>query len=87
MITFHLNGMPKNKRIQMIGEFYDAIASLKDRNEVRLFFKSLLTPDEIATLMRRMEIAILLSGKFTYSEIANLLGVGKSKIASVHRNL
>ena len=44
----------------MIGEFYDTIARLKDRNEVRLFFKSLLSADEIATLMRRVEIAVLL---------------------------
>lgn len=71
----------------MIGEFYDTITSLKDRTEVRLFFKSLLTADEIATLMRRIEIAVLLSAKFTYDEIIEMLGVGKSKIASVHKNL
>jgi len=71
----------------MIGEFYDTISSLKDRNEVRLFFKSLLTADEIATLMRRIEIAVLLSAKFTYDEIAKTLGVGKSKITNVHKSL
>ena len=71
----------------MIGEFYDTIDSLKDRNEVRLFFKSLLTADEIATLMRRIEIAVLLSAKFTYDQIMDLLGVGKPKIASVNKNL
>ena len=78
--------MPKNKRIQMIGEFYDTITHLKDRNEVRLFFKSLLSADEIATLMRRIEIAVLLSAKFTNGEIANLIGAGKSKITSVRKN-
>jgi TrpR-related protein YerC/YecD len=87
MPVFHLNNLPKQKRIQMIGEFYDTIDSLKDRNEVRLFFKSLLTADEIATLMRRIEIAVLLSAKFTYDQIMDLLGVGKPKIASVHKNL
>jgi len=87
MTTFHLNEMPKNKRIQMIGEFYDTIAHLKDRSEVRLFFKSLLSADEIATLMRRIEIAVLLSAKFTYDEIADLIGAGKSKITSVRKNL
>ena len=71
----------------MIGEFYDTINSLKDRNEVRLFFKSLLTADEIATLMRRIEIAVLLSSKFTYDQIMEVLGVGKPKITSVHKNL
>jgi TrpR-related protein YerC/YecD len=87
MPVFHLNEMPKNKRIQMIGEFYDTIACLRDRNEVRLFFKSLLSADEIATLMRRVEIAVLLSAKFTYDEIAELMGVGKSKVTNVRKNL
>lgn len=71
----------------MIGELYDVIDSLKNRNEVRLFFKSLLTADEIATLMRRIEIAVLLSAKFTYDEITKTLGVGKAKITNVHKNL
>ena len=66
MATFHLDSLPKSKRIQMIGEFYDVISSLKDRSEVRFFFKDLLTPDEIANLMRRVEIAVLLSAHFTY---------------------
>lgn len=87
MPTFHLNKLPKQKRIQMIGEFYDTINFLKDRNEIRLFFKSLLTADEIASLMRRIEIAVLLSAKFTYNQIMETLAVGKPKIASVHKNL
>lgn len=71
----------------MIGEFYDMIDSLKDRNEVRLFIKSLLTADEIATLMRRIEIAVLLSGDYKYKEIIKMLGVGNEKISNVHKNL
>lgn len=87
MPVFHLNRLPKEKRIQMIGEFYDMIDSLKDRNEVRLFIKSLLNADEIATLMRRIEIAVLLSGKFTYNQIIGLLGVGVAKISNVQKAL
>lgn len=87
MTTFHLNNLPKEKRIQMIGEFYDIINSLKNRNEVRLFFKSLLTADEITTLMRRVEIAVLLSADYTYSKIIEMLGVGNAKITNVHKCL
>lgn len=87
MTTFHLNELPKENRIRMIGEFYDIIDSLKDRIEVRLFFKSLLTADEIAALMRRVEIAVLLSGEYTYKEIIKMLGVGKEKISNVHKCL
>lgn len=87
MPTFHLNKLPKNKRIQMIGEFYDMINSLKNREEVRLFIKSLLTADEIANLMRRIEIAVLLSSGFKYDEIIEIMGVGRDKISNVHKNL
>jgi TrpR-related protein YerC/YecD len=87
MPVFHLNSLPKEKRIQMIGEFYDAIDSLKDRNEVRLFLKSLLTAEEIAMFMRRIEIAILLSGDVNYMGISKMLGVGNGKISAVQRAL
>ena len=71
----------------MIGEFYDMIDSLENRNEVRLFIKSLLFADEIANLMRRIEIAVLLSGGYSYREIGKLLGAGKGKISSVQKAL
>jgi len=87
MPVFHLNDLPKEKRIQMIGEFYDTIDSLKDRNEVRFFFKSLLSPEEIAMLMRRVEIALLLSAKYKYEDISDMLGVGNDKISNVQKAL
>lgn len=87
MGRFHLNNLPKEKRIQMIGEFYDVIASLKNREEVRLFFKDLLTPDEITTLMRRIEVAALLMAGFTYEKIAQILGVGRGKVTNVQKSL
>lgn len=87
MTTFHLNSLPKENRIQMIGEFYDMVDSLKDRDEVRLFIKSLFTPDEIANFMRRIEIAVLLSGGFKYNQIIKTLKVGRDKISFVHKNL
>lgn len=87
MSVFNLNSLPKEKRIQMIAEFYDTIDSLKNRKEVRLFFKDLLTPNEIATLMRRLEIAVLLTVGFGYDQISKMLGVGKTKIANVQKVL
>ncbi len=71
----------------MIGEFYDTIDSLKDRNEVRLFLKSLLSAEEIAMLMRRIEIAVLLSANYNYDQIIKMLGVGSNKITSVQKSL
>lgn len=87
MSYFKLNRLPKEKRIRMIGEFYDAINSLKNREEVREFFKDLLTPNELGNLMSRIEIALLLSLGFTYDEIYKFLSVGKDKILNVARKL
>lgn len=87
MGKFHLNNLPKEKRIQMIAEFYDTINSLKKREEVRFFFRDLLTPDEIAMLMRRVEVAALLLAGFTYEQIEELLGVSGDKINNVQRSL
>lgn len=87
MARFKLQKLPKEKRIQMIREFYDVIDSLKNREEVRSFFRDLLTPDEIATLMRRVEVATLLISGFTYDQIEDLLGVGRGKITNVQKTL
>src|SRR3989338_7031530 len=87
MGKFHLNKLPKAKRIQMIGEFYDVIDCLNDRQEIRLFFKDLLTADEIANLMRRIEVAVLLTAGFTYDQLSQILKVGKDKITNVQKRL
>lgn len=87
MVTFHLNSLPKQNRIQMIGEFYDVFDSLKNREEIRFFLKSLLTADEIATLMRRIEIAVLLEGGYNYRKINSILGTGSDKISRVQKAL
>lgn len=87
MAKFSLGKLPKQQRIQLIGEFYDVVASLKSREEVRAFFRDLLNPNEIAMLMRRVEIAALLCGGFTYEEIGKLTGVGKGTINAVQKKL
>lgn len=87
MAKFDLDTLPKAKRIQMISEFYDVVSLLKDRGEVRMFFRDLLSPDEMAMLMRRIEVAALLLAGFTYDEIAALLGVGKDKVINVKKSL
>lgn len=71
----------------MIAEFYDAVSCLKNREEARLFFKDLLSPDEIAMLVRRVEVALLLSAGFSYREIEEALGVGVDKITGVQRSM
>ena len=87
MSSFSLNKLPKKERIRMISEFYDIVDSLKNRKEVQLFFKDVLTPNEIGNLMRRVEVAMLLISGFNYKEIVELLGVGKTKVNTIQRSL
>lgn len=87
MGKFYLNKVPKKERIEMIAEFYDVINCLKNRDEIRFFFRDLLSPDEIASLVRRIQVAILLLAGFTYEEITQTLKVGKDKISNVQDSL
>jgi len=87
MAKFNLNDLPKQARIQLIGEFYDAFNSLKDRKEIRLFLRDLLTPDEIAMFHRRIQVALLLKEGYHFEEITQRLKVGKNKITKVKSSL
>jgi len=87
MARFSINKLPKQERIRLIGEFYDAMSLIKNRDECVKVFKDILDGDEIGNMMRRIDVAILLLLGFTYEEIVDLLGVGKNKISSVHRKL
>lgn len=86
-MNFSLNELPKEERIRLIGEFYNVVASLKNRQEVRLFLNDLLDASEIGNLMRRFDVAILLILGFSYDEIVGLLKVSKAKITNVQKVL
>jgi len=68
-----------------LGEFYDMIALLKNRDEVKQFFKDLLTLSEVVMVSRRLQIAKMLLEGFTYRDIRTKLKVGISTIISVER--
>lgn len=87
MGKFYLNSLPKEQRIKIIAEFYDTIDCLKKRDEIRLLFRDLLTPDEMAMLVRRIEVAILLLAGFSVREIVDNLRVGTDKVIKVRRAL
>jgi TrpR-related protein YerC/YecD len=87
MSRFNINKASKGYRIQIIGEFYDLVSCLKNRNEVQLYIKDLLFPDEIAMFHRRTQIAIMLKENHTFDEIKSKLHVGNSTIEGVKRAL
>lgn len=73
------------ERKKFLGELYDMIALLKSREEVKQFFKDLLTLSETVMISRRLQIAMMLLEGFTYRDIRNKLKVGASTIVSVER--
>src|SRR4030043_1518792 len=68
-----------------LGEFYDMIALLKNRDEVKQFFKDLLTLSEVVMISRRLQIAKMLLEGYTYREVQDKLKVGVPTIVSVER--
>ena len=51
-------------------ELYDAIASLKTRDEVERFFRDLCTRGELEAMAHRWEVAKLLDQGLPYVEVA-----------------
>ena len=77
--------LSEKERKQFLGDFYTMISLLKTREEVKKFFKDLLTLSEVVMISRRLQIAkMLLEGK-TYEDIKSKLGVGSTTIARVER--
>jgi TrpR-related protein YerC/YecD len=68
-----------------LGELYDMIALLKNREEVKQFFKDLLTLSEVVMVSRRLQVAKMLLEGYTYREIQKKLKVGVSTVVSVER--
>jgi TrpR-related protein YerC/YecD len=71
------------ERKKFLGEFYSIIAQLKTREEVKNFFKDLLTLSEVVMLSRRIQSAQLLLQGETHENIRKKLKVGFGTIAAV----
>ena len=76
---------PHSKRM---AAFYEALASLKSKEEMRLFLLDICTPKEIEQLAERWEIARLLAeGQLSYRDIAAQTGASTTTVARVNRFL
>jgi len=73
----------KEKRYEIIGDFYDIVTNLKTKKEVIGFFMGLLTSSEALMFARRIQIAKMLLDDSSYDEIRSELRVGGGTIASV----
>lgn len=68
-----------------LGEFYSMVALLKNRKEVKIFFKDLLTLSEVVMISRRIQVAKMLLDGHEYDEIREKLGVGNTTINHVEK--
>lgn len=66
---------------------FDAILTLKDRDECYRFFEDICTVSEIRALSQRIAVAKMLSSKHIYSEIVQKTGASTATISRVNRSL
>lgn len=66
---------------------FDAILSLKSREEYYRFFEDLCTVNELNSLAQRFEVALLLEQKKTYHEIAQTTSASTATISRINRCL
>lgn len=68
-------------------ELYNAILSLENEEECRLFFEDICTMKELETMTQRLQVAkMLLAGK-TFNEIVQATGASTTTISRVNRCL
>ncbi len=72
-------------RMRYLDLFWTSISELKTREEIKNFFKDLLSESESIMLSRRIMIAKYLLENKSYDEISELMGAGKNTIASIHK--
>ena len=79
--------MSKNVRTKEVNDLFDAVLSLKDREECYLFFGDVCTINELLSLSQRFEVAKMLQEGKTYLEIAEKTGASTATISRVNRSL
>lgn len=79
--------MSKNIRTSAVDYLFEAILSLKDREECYTFFEDICTVNELLSLSQRFEVAAMLRQQKTYLEIAEKTGASTATISRVNRSL
>ena len=79
--------MSKTIRTPAVDYLFDAILSLKDREECYTFFEDVCTINELLSLSQRFEVAAMLRAHKTYLEIAEKTGASTATISRVNRSL
>lgn len=79
--------MSKTVRTEAVDHLFDAILTLKTKEECYTFFQDVCTINELLSLSQRYEVAKMLREKKTYLEIAEKTGASTATISRVNRSL
>ena len=79
--------MNKKIRTNAVDHLFDAILSLREKEECYTFFEDLCTVNELLSLSQRFEVATMLRDRKTYLEIADKTGASSATISRVNRSL
>ena len=72
-------------KMDFTDSFYEAILTLKTREECQKFFSDACTPKEINTIAQRFVVAKMLNEKKVYNEIIEATGASTATISRVSR--
>jgi TrpR-related protein YerC/YecD len=72
---------------EAVDSLFDAILTLKNRQECYDFFLDVCTMNEINSLSQRYEVAGMLRDKKTYLDISEKTGASTATISRVNRSL
>ena len=79
--------MSKKIHTEAVDQLFEAILSLKTKEECYTFFFFLCTINELLSLSQRLEVAKMLRQKKTYLEISEKTGASTATISRVNRSL
>ena len=79
--------MGKTIHTEAVDQLFDAILSLKNKEECYTFFEDVCTINELLSLSQRFEVAKMLRQKKTYLEISEKPGASTATISRVNRSL
>lgn len=79
--------MSKQIRTESVEHLFEAILTLRDKEECFKFFEDVCTVNELLSLSQRFEVARMLTKNKTYLEIAEQTGASTATISRVNRSL
>ena len=79
--------MSKNIRTKEVDHLFEAILTLKDKEECYTFFEDVCTINELLSISQRFEVALMLREGRTYLDISEETGASTATISRVNRSL